>query len=429
MDEVIECYDFFISYSGEDLPVVGPIVERMENEYGAKCWIQKKQSYSDYAKNIIHAIDISNAMIVFVSPNSARSSSFVHQEVLYGLNKRKEDERFIILPIVIDPNLKALPYDEIYGTLNFRLSPFNMLFVSEYPSMEELVLKIFSQTNFDIEREEPAESCYHTSETEAKRLQAQNQILNSFSKDLIQSMIRPASIILDVGCSTGGYIMSILEGIEYEHLLGVDMDPEVIKSANAKFGSDKNTFCALSVPSDEFDDYLLEHDYEKFDIIHLSSVLLHQKEPVPFLKSLRKVLKKDGYLIIQDEDDGANLVYPPNRFYDLAFEIWKDSKESGDRNCARKIPQYLKSAGFNKVKLAKCGISNPGLLPEQTDPFWDIYFNYHLWLALEENVFYHPSTTGKLIKEYEEKYEECKLDYDNGETFIQYGFFLFLVQR
>lgn len=125
----------------------------------------------------------------------------------------------------------------------------------------------------------------------------------------------------------------------------------------------------------------------------------------------------------------ARSVHPNSRFFDLAFRIWVDLKESGDRHCARKIPGYFSEAGYRKVKMTKCGIANVGMSKAHKSALWDIYFNYNLWLAAEEDMFYHLSSTMQLLEEYKEMYDKYKEHYDQGDIFIQLGFYLYIAQK
>ena len=160
-----------------------------------------------------------------------------------------------------------------------------------------------------------------------------------------------------------------------------------------------------------------------------SAVLLHLSDPVSLLRVLRRYLKKSGSIFIQDEDDGANLVYPYSKFFDRAFAIWADSEESGDRCCGRKIPSYLSAAGYKHVSLVKCGVSDAGLTQEKRTALWDIYFNYHLCLAAQEYMFRNAVKTGKMLEEYEKEYDYYKKEYDEGKIFIQLGFLFFIAQK
>lgn len=423
--------DYFISYSNNDLDIVSKIVSLMENTYGARCWFQLQDSKAEFIDSIMEGIERSKAFVVFVSPNSA-NSYFVLNEINHAIEWKQEHDEYIILPVLIGPEEIDLK-DDVYKKIRFYLGRMNMLLLKQEDSIESLVLRIFEQTGFVIYDDKLRESLYHSSDSEAKRLHAQNEILRDFSKSFFLETIQPDYCILDVGCADGESIMMRLTGKEYSKLLGIDIEESQIDKANEKYGSKKNKFTICDITSsvcdDILSDYLENEGISGFDLIHISSVLLHQAEPVKILHMLRRFLKKSGYLFIQDEDDGANLVYPTYGFFNLAFKIWADSKESGDRNCARKISSYLKEARYSKVHLIKCGVSNLGLDAEKSNALWDIYFNYHLWLAVDENMFYNLSATKKMLEEYKAEYEYYKKEYDEGKIFIQLGFFLFVAQK
>ncbi len=424
-------YDYFISYSNDDLALVSQIVSVMENDYKADCWFQTNNSRDEYTEEIIKGIEHSKTFLIFLSPNSAISSN-VKDEINWARRWRESHPDYKILPIVIGPSDFSIN-EEKYAVINFMLSRLNMLFYKDFDSITALVLKIFDQTNFEIDNNELKESLYHSSVSESKRLHAQNEILRDFSKEFFDKIVKPDFSILDIGCADGENIMLRLENIEYKNLLGVDIESHQIEKAIATYGSDKNTFVNIDVFSSDFDDvlneYREEHEIIGFDLIHISAVLLHLVEPVKLLKLLKVFLKKNGYIFIQEEDDGANLVHPYSPFFKRAFDIWADSKESGDRHCARKMGAYIQEAGYKKITLAKCGVSNLGLNPEKQNALWDIYFNHHLWLAVEENVFYNLEKTNKLIELYKAEYDKYKQDYDEGKIFIQLGFLFFIVQK
>ena len=95
--------------------------------------------------------------------------------------------------------------------------------------------------------------------------------------------------ILDYGCNTGYF----LHMIEKKHpnnnfkLCGTDINPYAVKSAQKKH---KNfTFFNIN---DKF------FETEKFDVIILSHVLEHVHDRDEFIKNLKKLLNKNGTLII-----------------------------------------------------------------------------------------------------------------------------------
>ena len=425
-------YDFFISYSNADSDIVTPIVDIIENDYGAKCWFQEKDSKAEFVDAIMNGIENSRAFILFISEKSA-NSYYVLNEVNHAVECMEEMEDYKIVPVIIDkdnPEITAPAYKRI----RFYLGRLNILSAAkENAGNDFLVKKIFEQSDFIPKDRALQKSLYHSSKAEDERLRAQNEILCEFSQEFFRGKVKPEFLILDVGCASGDNIVLRLKGVEYSKLLGVDIDSEQIAKATRLYGDDKNTFVVSDILSDEFndvlDDYLEENDSMGFDLIHISAVLLHLQDPVKLLRTLRRYLKKSGYLFIQDEDDGANLVYPMSGFFKRAFDIWADSKESGDRECGRKIPSYLTAAGYKQVNLVKCGVSDAGLSEEKRVALWDIYFNYKLWLAVEENAFGNPIKVENLLNEYKAEYDRIYGEYKEGKIFIQLGFLFFIAKR
>ncbi len=424
-------FDFFISYSNADAATVEPIVKLMAGDFKARCWFQLFNSKQEYVDEIIKGIESSAVFVIFVSKNSALSNNVLN-EIHYALSFADSHPEYKILPVVIDKDGFNIN-DEQYRKIRFYLNRFNMLFYKD-DGLHDIVFKIFEQADYVFDTETLKESLYHTGEIEYKRLRAQNEILKKASNDIFCELVSPASVILDVGCESGANIMLKLDGIEYKHLLGVDISEESLAKATEMFGSDKNKFINCDITTEAFydvlSDYLEGIDSAGFDLIHISSVLLHQTEPVKILKTLKRFLKSSGHLFIQDEDDGANIVHPAYPFFDKAFNIWLDSKESGDRHCARKIPSYLKECGYKSISLRRCGISNIDLTPEEQDPFWDIYFNHHLWEALSSGeYFYNYKRTKVLIDEYIAEYDKRHEEYLEGKIFIQLGFLIYVAKK
>lgn len=264
-------------------------------------------------------------------------------------------------------------------------------------------------------------SLYCHNSPEDKRLLSQNKILAKFTKNALNQIVAPTSNILDVGCASGDYIMMQLENTKYAKLVGIDIDENQIDQANTKYKADNAEFICADIMNYSFS--------ESFDIIILSSVLLHMDKPVELLKKLNSILNQDGYIFIQEEDDGANINYPISEFYDLAYKIWEDSKESGDRHCARKVPGYLNESGFKDVQLLKEGITNIGLSESEMQDFWDIYFNHELWETKDIIDMFEHKETYPLVERYIQQYAKNKHIYDAGQTFISLGFFLFTARK
>lgn len=425
--------DFFISYSNKDMEKVENLVSKLKEKYGARCWFQKHDSRNTYVEEIIKGIDSATVFIVFISKHSATSYNVLN-EISYALElASNNNEGLQILPVILEDGEFDIKEDYCKN-IRFQLNRFNMLSFDLRHDLdfEVIIGEIFEQTGYEVPDKLITDSCYQRSEIEKIRLRGQNEILKGQTNYIFEELLKPDAIILDVGCASGDNIMMRLENLEYKCLLGVDKDQNNINEAINSYGNAKNTFVCCDVLDDNFYDTLdnyLENLSLGFDVIHISSVLLHNSKPMQILKNLRKYLKRDGAIFIQEEDDAANIAYPRTDFFEKAYAIWFDSNESGDRYCARKIPTYLREAGYKDIQLKKCGISNIDLQPQEQLPFWDIYFNYHLWDALERNVFNNYAKTKKMIDEYIAEYENVFSEYKTGKIFVQLGFFYFVAKR
>lgn len=427
---MLEKFDFFISFSNQDEQYVSQVVEKLENIYGAKCWYQLKDSKAEFINAIMNGIENSDTFVLFISPSSA-NSYFVLNEVNHAIECKQKNPKFKIVPVLLNSDEKDI-MDDTYKAMRFYLGRLNIILTKKDDSLEWLIAKIFEQCDYKIEEDLKA-SLYRSSDIEEERIKSQSEILDGFTKEFWVSTVKEDFNILDIGCSNGSNIKLHLKELKYNTLLGVDIDATQIENAN-KNANKNDKFICFDVMDERFDDYLDEYldeiDQKGFDLIHISEVLLHLQDPISLLKRLRRYLKRNGFLFIQDDDDGLNVTYPESNFFKLATDIWYDSKESGDRKCGRKIPIYLKKAGYSNVSLKRCGISNVDLPADKQNAFWDIYFNYYLWEALSSpEMFNNFNSTSKLIESYKSMYESEKEKYDNGEYFIQLGFVFYVAVR
>lgn len=136
--------------------------------------------------------------------------------------------------------------------------------------------------------------------------------------------------IIDFGCGTGELI-GVLRKKGYD-AWGVDQDGGAVKTFKKFFG-DKNIY---EMPLEEF---LLMHREEKFDIITFFEVFQQLDNPLEFIKSLERLLKPNGKIILSTPSRNRLLLnlaswdFPPhhlsrwnkeavsNLFKNINFEI------------------------------------------------------------------------------------------------------------
>ena len=270
--------------------------------------------------------------------------------------------------------------------------------------------------------------------SEIARISRQNEYLNKvvapYLNDVFSHFDNPD--ILDVGCADGSNILLRLAGRKYHSLLGIDRNSKKIEYACNKYQTDNICFECCDISSADLHKILSEYLGKKqilgFDIIHISSVLLHLKNPGKLLEELKEYLSENGRIFIQDEDDGINLVYPNEECFDDCFYVWNHSIEAGDRHMARKIPNLLAENGYSEIKIYSSTLCSADFNGEMKDRLWDMYFNSDLWVA--DNLSFYDNIEGyERFKKYKERHKDLKEKYLKGRYFIMLGVFFFSAKK
>lgn len=427
----MKSFDFFISYTQADKDLAMQIANVMR-EFRAKVWFQAEESNQIYPEEIVKGLKGSENFVIILSDATAKSKN-VLREFTLAVQMKDRDESFPIIPIVrTGTDLNSSDFD---GYAYF-LSMLNFIKEEDYADINRLVEKIIHDSKYEISAELKTH-LYKTSSKEAERLYMQNRLMQQFTKDVYDSVFEElktfsAIHILDVGCSDSTGLMMRLEGHSYTTVLGVDKDAAMAGKAHVNFPDDRNTYLAVDVLGENFETIISEYldgiSTDGFELINLSSVLLHIKDPQKLFARLNQFLKKGGFLVIQDEDDGCNFVYPDAQFFQDCFYLYQHSKMSGDRLCGRKIGYYLKDFGMEQIQLRKCGILSAGLDPEYREALWNLYFNPFLWGVVDEGLFDDIKCL-KILDTYKQNYYTYKDAYDKGDIVIQLGFFIYVIKK
>lgn len=122
--------------------------------------------------------------------------------------------------------------------------------------------------------------------------------------------------ILDIGCSQGQFT-TVLQDIA-SNIIAIDISERAIQRAKEKYGGCKKIrFEVGSLP-------LLKYNNEQFDLVLALEVLyyLEKEERIKALKEIKRVLKKDGFLLIS-----VNIGNPPyfkiDEFYNLVNDFFQ----------------------------------------------------------------------------------------------------------
>ncbi|MBA4317328.1 MAG: hypothetical protein C0412_02905 [Flavobacterium sp.] len=138
-------------------------------------------------------------------------------------------------------------------------------------------------------------------------------LLNHNFEKLFRGSVSKKSNILDLGCGYGSFLY-FLKSHGYNNVYGVDISTEEIQLCKKMFGSYK-LYC-----KDAFD--FINNTNQKFEVIYLSHVLEHiEKDQLfDFLNGIRKILSKNGQLIMVVPNSAAYFNSAANRYGDYTHQ-------------------------------------------------------------------------------------------------------------
>ena len=213
---------------------------------------------------------------------------------------------------------------------------------------------------------------------EIERLNAQEELLWKAQERAYDSFLNGKDmVILDIGCSDGFKTVREFDRDNVKKVLALDYAAEAVAKAKANCGSEKFCFEMGNVEDADFEDRLIDlmkkHDIEAFDVVHLSLVVLHLKNPVNLFTLLRRYIKKDGRIVIVEADDDKAVLSPDDYYLRKYNSLLKLDPYMGNRECASNMYIWLNKAGY-------CSIHDTYVYAQGKDTatkkaMFDIYFS------------------------------------------------------
>lgn len=102
--------------------------------------------------------------------------------------------------------------------------------------------------------------------------------------------------LLDIGCGTG-YLIELLQNRKKADYYGLDLSPEMLKMAKAKFGND------VTLKEGEADS--LPYKDDTFDVVTCIQSFHHYPYPEKAMSEVYRVLKPGGLYILSDTGMGG----------------------------------------------------------------------------------------------------------------------------
>ncbi len=180
---------------------------------------------------------------------------------------------------------------------------------------------------------------------EAEFLSERAQLrLEGFKDLLLRHRIPEHGRLLEAGCAQGIRTKLISEFFPKLEIVGIDRSPELLSEA-------RDT--ASGPTYIEADLYDLPFPDASFDFVYSRLVFMHLKDPEKAMKSLLRVLKPGGKLLIEDADRDCMFFEPePKSFRPFWDKVQSGQRRlGGDPNVGRKLAPYMKKLQLKNVTI------------------------------------------------------------------------------
>ena len=168
----------------------------------------------------------------------------------------------------------------------------------------------------------------------------------AFVLPLLQSDFR----ILEVGCGPGSITIGLAIRVPRGVVVAVDCERSQVRLA-------KERAKELDISNIRFvvgDASGFHCEENNFDLVFAHALFEHLSDPETTLHHLRTYLRSGGLIALRSPDWGGFVLYPETSAISDALQTYQriQTDLGGDVHCGRKLAMYLRSAGFNSVKLS-----------------------------------------------------------------------------
>lgn len=437
-------YDIFISYRRDGGYATARLLYERLKVAGLNPFFDLEELRSGpFNVRLYKTIDECTNFILVLPPNALNrcknDGDWLRLEIERALQGNKN-----IIPVMID----GFNWDNLPSNMS-SLSNYNGVILSrEY--FDASVQKIISmlqgvRINVADSQEKPE---YHRKQNtyfdvankkESKRLIVQQNLMKSFDASTFEkiSYKYDSLRVLDLGSNDGAFIMDRLSSSgKITKLIGVEYDKDTVELANKKYGQENDILFVQSNMEEEIfvdilKDAMAKCNIENFNVVNISMIILHLKNPFRLLKTIRPFLEKGASIIIKDIDDGFNIAYPdPKKEFERVFRICENNETSGYRHSGRQIFTLLKQTGYRNIALEKLCMTTVGMDFDQKEALFETYFSFILE-DLKIMVERYPNN--KSLKDdlywYEDAYEQLEEEFQNESFFFALGFIIFTANK
>lgn len=429
--------DVFISYEHESKAIADNICAVLEKNK-VRCFYAPRDIQGDYATSIVEAIRKSKVFILVLN-ELASNSIHVLNEVEQAHEKLRNKEDMYIIPFKMDNETLSLAMGYYVKRLHWIDASNNSIDLA----IEELKKQVMIVLKIDVEDEEMQPSTaratskfYTLPKKERIRLTQQKELLKKFDQNVYDEIFNTGNplTVLDVGSNDGSLIIDrIADKNSVSRIIGLEFDANVVDECSVNHPKYTNYQC--DVEANDFKEVLSkimeENDIEKVDVINISMLLLHLKNPQKLLRILRGVLKPKGRIIIKDIDDGLNMAYPDdNKWFDRIYDICDKNETSGYRKTGRQIHSFLKKSGFNDIKLEAQSLNTIGMDYDDKQAFFEVYFSFILGdIKIMHGKYPSNQSLQEECEWYTDTYDSLEEHFQRDDFMFSLGFMMYTATK
>jgi ubiquinone/menaquinone biosynthesis C-methylase UbiE len=153
--------------------------------------------------------------------------------------------------------------------------------------------------------------------------------------------------LLDCGCGPGTITTGLAEFVFPGRVSAIDLKQSQIEATSSLSVAAglSNVDCKVGSI------YQLPFESEAFDAVFVHAVLQHLQDPLAALREVYRVLRRNGFVGVRDDDQGSLIVAPADPKMDRAITLIKQRvrESGGNPSIGRYHRELLFKAGFARV--------------------------------------------------------------------------------
>lgn len=178
--------------------------------------------------------------------------------------------------------------------------------------------------------------------------QARLALLNRLTNEPFISFLDldETSSVLEVGSGLGILAREVAERVPRGEVWGVEYSADQLRRARDS--------AAANLHFIQADAHALPFSDERFRTVYCRYLLEHVADPVEVLREMRRVLRRGGRALAQENNILINVFYPECPRFDAIWEKFAElqARLGGDALIGKKLLALFKQAGFEEIKLS-----------------------------------------------------------------------------